>query len=137
MELRFTYQEISGMIEKKAGRPLPLVYGGPHTVRMSYDVNVMFKTTSVGIDLTVERIVGSDIYLAFDGGSGIDFMLRQVISKAKKRPGGEMIEMLGGNRILLCLSKNSQADMFFDHVSLEDIRFDERYVIVQFTPKGA
>ena len=115
MELRLTYQEISDLIERKAGRALPLAYGGPHTVRVSYDVNVLFKTASVGIDLTVDRIVGSDIYISYNG--------------------GELIEPLDGNRILLCLSKNAQAGSIFDHVTLEDICFDEQYAIIKFTPK--
>lgn len=136
MELRLTYQEISNLIEKKAGRALPIAYGGPHTVRVSYDVNVMFKSASVGIDLTVERIEGSDIYIAYNGGMGIDFMVRQAINMAKNRPGGELIEPLDGNRLLLCLSKNTQAGSIFDHVILEDIRFDEQYAIIQFSPKG-
>ena len=124
MQLRLTYQEISELIERKAGRALPLAYGGPHTVRVSYDVNVLFKTASVGVDLTVERIEGSDIYISYSGGAGIDFMVRQAISMAKNRPGGELIEPLDGNRILLCLSKNAQAGSFFDHVTLEYICFD-------------
>lgn len=135
MELRLTYQEISNLIERKAGRSLPLAYGGPHTVRVSYDVSVLFKTTSVGIDLTVERIEGSDIYIAYSGGAGIDFMVRQAISMAKSRPGGDLIEPLEGSRILLCLSKNTQAGSLFDHITLEDIRFDEQYAILQFSPK--
>ena len=135
MELRLTYHEISDLIEKKAGRALPVVYGGPHTVRISYDVNVLFKTASVGLDLTVERIEGSDIYLAYDGGAGIDFMVRQAIGMAKSRPGGELIEPLDGNRILLSLGKNAQAGSIFERVTLEDIRFDEQYAIIQFSPK--
>ena len=135
MELRLTYQEISDLIERKAGRALPLAYGGPHTVRVSYDVNVLVKTASVGIDLTVDRIVGSDIYISYNGGTGIDFMVRQAIGMAKNRPGGELIEPLDGNRILLCLSKNAQAGSIFDHVTLEDICFDEQYAIFKFTPK--
>lgn len=136
MQLRLTYQEISDLIERKAGRALPLAYGGPHTVRVSYDVNVLFKTASVGLDLTVERIEGSDIYISYNGGPGIDFMVRQAISMAKNRPGGDLIEPLDGNRILLCLSKNAQAGSIFDHVTLEDICFDEQYAIIQFTPKA-
>ena len=135
MELRLTYQEISNLIESKTGRALPLAYGGPHTVRVSYDVNVLFKTASVGVDLTVERIEGTDIYIAYSGGAGIDFMVRQAISMAKSRPGGELIEPLDGSRVLLCLGKNTQAGTLFDHVTLEDIRFDEQYAIVQFSPK--
>lgn len=136
MELRLTYQEISDLIEKKAGRALPMMYGGPHTVRITYDVNVLFKTANVGIDLTVDQIVGSDIYLSYNGGAGIDFMIRQAINMAKSRPGGELIEPLSDNRILLCLSKNAQAGTLFDHVTLRDIRFDEQYAILDFIPKG-
>ena len=136
MELRLTYQEISEMIEKRAGRALPIIYGGPHTVRISYDVNVLFKTASVGLDLTVERINGSDIFLSYDGGAGIDFMVRQAISMAKNRPGGDMIEPLDGNRILLSLGKTQQAGSLLDHITLKDIRFDEHSAIVEFTPKG-
>ena len=124
------------MIEKKAGRALPIGYGGPHTVRVSYDVNVLFKTASVGLDLTVDQIVGSDIYLSYNGGAGIDFMIRQAINMAKSRPGGELIEPLSGNRILLNLSKNAQAGSLFDHIELHDIRFDEHYAIVEFRPKN-
>lgn len=136
MELRLTYQEISDLIEKKAGRALPMMYGGPHTVRITYDVNVLFKTANVGIDLTVDQIVGSDIYLSYNGGAGIDFMIRQAINMAKSRPGGELIEPLSDNRILLCLSKNAQAGTLFDHITLRDIRFDEQYAILDFIPKG-
>lgn len=136
MELRLTYQEISDLIEKKAGRALPMMYGGPHTVRITYDVNVLFKTANVGIDLTIDQIVDSDIYLSYNGGAGIDFMIRQAINMAKSRPGGELIEPLSDNRILLCLSKNAQAGTLFDHVTLRDIRFDEQYAILDFIPKG-
>lgn len=136
MELRLTFAEISDLIEKKAGRPLPVMYGGPHTVRISYDVNVLFKSASVGIDLTVDQIVDSDIYLSFSGGTGIDFMVRQAISMAKNRPGGEFIESLDGNRILLALSRMQQAGSLLEHVTLRDIRFDEQYVIIEFVPKA-
>ena len=56
MQFRLTYQEISDLIERKAGRRLPIMYGGPHAVRISYDVNVLCKTASVGLDLTVDEI---------------------------------------------------------------------------------
>ena len=136
MELRLTFAEISELIEKKAGRPLPVMYGGPHTVRVSYDVNVLFKSTSVGIDLTVDQIVDSDIYLSFNGGAGIDFMVRQAVNMAKSRPGGEFIEPLDGNRILLALSRMQQAGSLLEHVTLRDIRFDEQYAIIEFVPKS-
>ena len=135
MELRLTYQEISDLIEKKAGRPLPVGYGGPHTVRVSYDVNVLFKSASIGLDLTVEEVSGGNIILSYNGGAGIDFMVRQALNMAKNRPGGDLIELMDNNRIQLSLNKNAQAGSLLDHIELRDIRFDEHYAILEFIPK--
>ena len=136
MQLRLTYQEISDMIKQKAGQSLPMSYGGPHTVRVSYGVNVLFRTTEVGLDLTVDNIEGSNIFVSYSGGAGIDFMVKQALSMARNRPGGDMIEPLTGNRLMLSLGKNAQAGSLLDHVDLNDIRFDEQYAIIDFTPKA-
>ena len=47
MQFRLTYQEISDLIARKAGRSVPVLYGGPHTVRIGLDVNVLFKTAII------------------------------------------------------------------------------------------
>ena len=149
MQFRLTYQEISDLIERKAGRRLPVMYGGPHTVRIAYEVNMFVKTASVGIDLTVENIdPDGNITLSYNGGMGIDFMIRQAINMAKNQPGGDMIDILPDNRILLNLSKGIQraaesnmtggqpVGSLFDHIQLQDISFDEQFAIVDFVPKG-
>lgn len=136
MQFRLTYQEISDLIQKKTGKTLPILYGGPHTVRISYDVNVLFKTASVGLDLTVEQVCGSDITLSYAGGAGIDFMVKTALNHAKNQPGGELIELLDDNRILLSLGKNAQAGTVFDHIILKDIYFDEQFAIIDFMPKA-
>lgn len=136
MQFRLTYQEISDLIERKAGRSLPIIYGGPHTVRIAYEVNMFVKTASVGIDLTVEQIDSEgNIILSYAGGMGIDFMIRTALNHAQRQPGGDMIEQLPDNRIKLCLSKNAQAGTLFDHITLKDIFFDEQFAIVEFEPK--
>ena len=136
MQLRLTYQEISDMIKQRSGQSLPMSYGGPHTVHVSYGVNVLFHTTEVGLDLTVDSIEGSNIFISYSGGAGIEFMVRQALGVARNRPGGDMIEPLAGNRLMLSLGKNAQAGSLLDHVNLEDICFDEQYVIIEFTPKA-
>ena len=124
------------MIQQKSGQSLPMAYGGPHTVRVSYGVNVLFRTTEIGIDLTVDSIEGSCIYVSYSGGSAIEFMVRQALTMARNRPGGDMIEPLTGNRLMLNLGRNAQAGSLLDHVTLQDIRFDEQYAIIEFTPKS-
>ncbi|MBP3762374.1 MAG: hypothetical protein J6I49_00670 [Bacteroidales bacterium] len=136
MQFRLTYQEISELIEKKAGRSIPVLYGGPHTVRIAYDVNMLFKSASVGVDLTVESVQDGNVILSYNGGMGIDFMVRTALGHAKNQPGGDMIDLLPDNRIALMLSKNTQAGSLFEHIDLQDICFDEQYAIVQFQPKA-
>lgn len=137
MQFRLTFQEISDLIERKAGRSLPVMYGGPHTVRISYEVNMFVKTASVGLDLTVDQVdENGNIILSYNGGMGIDFMIKTALNHAKNQPGGDMIDLLPDNRILLNLSKNAQAGSLFEHVTLKDISFDEQFAIIEFVPKG-
>ena len=137
MQFRLTFQEISDLIERKAGHSLPVMYGGPHTVRISYEVNMFVKTASVGLDLTVDQVdENGNIILSYNGGMGIDFMIKTALNHAKNQPGGDMIDLLPDNRILLNLSKNAQAGSLFDHIQLQDISFDEQFAIIEFVPKG-
>lgn len=149
MQFRLTYQEISDFIARKAGRPVPVLYGGPHTVRIGLDVNVLFKTTNIGLDLTVDQVdENGNIYISYNGGMGIDFMIRTALNHAQNQPGANMLELLPDNRILLNFSKVAQKDTedgtakgmsmgrLFDHIKLQDISFDEQFVIIDFVPKG-
>ena len=77
-----------------------------------------------------------NIFLSYDGGMGIDFMIKTALNHAKSQPGGDMIELLSDNRIMLNLRKNAQAGSLFDHITLKDISFDEKFAIVEFEPKG-
>lgn len=137
MQFRLTFQEISDLIERKAGRSLPVMYGGPHTVRISYEVNMFVKTASVELDLTVDQVdENGNIILSYNGSMGIDFMIKTALNHAKSQPGGDMIDLLPDNRILLNLSKNAQTGSLFEHVTLKDISFDEQFAIIEFVPKG-
>ena len=147
MQFRLTYQEISDLIARKAGRSIPVIYGGPHTVRISYDVNVFFKSANIGLDLTVDEVdEEGNIYLSYNGGMGVDFMIRTALNQAKNQPGGDMLDILPDNRIMFNLSKATQSaaasqgegmpmGSLFDHIRLRDISFDEQFAIVDFVPK--
>lgn len=132
MQLRLSYSEIEQLIEKKASKRLPLTYSSTHSLHIAYQVPLM---GSVGIDINVERIDGSDVYLSFDGGAAIELMLRTALNQAKNQPGMEMIQMLGGNNLLLTLGKSPNLAPLFERITLEDICFDEQFFIIQFSSK--
>ena len=149
MQFRLTYQEISDLIARKAGRSIPMTYGGPHTVRIGIDVNVLFKTANIGLDLTVDNVdENGNITLSYNGGMGIDFMIRTALGHAQNQPGGDLLELLPDNRILLNLSKGvqraaesgaaegQQVGSLFNYIQLKDISFDEQFAIVDFVPRS-
>lgn len=133
MQFRLAYAEIEQLSERKAGQKIPMSYGGPHTLRIAHQVPLM---GSVGIDINVERINGTDLFLSYSGGAAIEFMLRTALNQAKNRPGMEIVEMLGGNQILIALGKSPSLAPIFERVTLQDICFDEQFIIIQFTPKA-
>ena len=111
-----------------------MVYGGPHTVRVSYKVPLMGP---VGLDINVDRICGSDLFLSYGGGAAIEFMVRTALGRFKDQPGADMIELLGGNRLVLALGKNEQLRTLFERVEVQDIHFDEQRVMIDFAPKNS
>lgn len=133
MQLNLTYNEVQKMIASKSGKELPMCFGGPHTLRISHKVPLM---GSVGLDINVDRIEGSDVILSFGGGAAIEYMLRAALSQAKNQPGGDMVEMLGGNQLLLALGKNPNTSALFQNIQLQDIHFDEQSIMIDFVPKA-
>ena len=132
MQFKLTYAEIQKLIQDKAGKELPMCYGGPHTINISYKVPLM---GSVGLDINIDRINGSDIFLSYGGGAGIEFMVRQALNQARKQPGMELVEILDGPRILLSLGKSANLAPIFERILLQDIHFDEQSVMIDFIPR--
>ncbi len=133
MQFRITYEEIQDFLYRQSSKRLQLTYSGTHTVRVGAEVNVLFKTTSVGIDVTVERIEGTDLLLSYSGGMGIEMMLKMAIAKMKDRPGMDMLELLDNSQLMLHLGRSPQLAQIFERIVLRDICFDEQTVIVDFT----
>lgn len=133
MQFNLSYPEVGKFIHDKTGKDIPLSYGGPHTLRIAYSVPLM---GSVGLDINVDRINGSDIFLSYSGGAGIEFMVRTALGQVKRQPGAELLSILDGNRLMLSLGKSPQLASLFDHIEVKDIHFDELKVMVDFVPKA-
>lgn len=132
MQFNLSYPEVGKFIHDKTGKDIPMAFGGPHTLRVSYSVPLM---GSVGLDVNVDRIDGSNVYLSYSGGAGIEFMVRTALGQLKKQPGAELLETLDGNRVMLSLGKNPQLASIFENIEVKDIHFDETNIMVDFVPK--
>ena len=136
MQFRISYTEIQSLVYRKANKTILFSYNSEHSVRVGYDINVLFKTTNVGLDVTVERVDNTSVLLSYSCGMGIEFMVKQALEKAKGQPGIDMLEAVEGNKLIFHLDKNPQLCQILENVTLQDIRFDERDVIIEFTPKA-
>ena len=132
MQFNLSYPEVGQFIHDKTGKDITLAFGGPHTLRIAYSVPLM---GSVGLDINVERINGSDIFLSYSGGAGIEFMVRTALGQVKKQPGAELLSILDGNRLMLSLGKNPQLAPVFDRIEIKDIHFSETNIMIDFVPK--
>ncbi|MBQ3580319.1 MAG: hypothetical protein II975_04935 [Bacteroidales bacterium] len=135
MQFRISYLEIQSLIYRKTDKSILFSYDSPHSVRVGYDVTVLFKSTTVGLDITVERVDNTAVYLSYGGGMGIQFMVKQALEHAKNQPGADMLEAVDDNGLIFHLDKNPQLQQLLEHITLQDIRFDEHDVIIEFTAK--
>ena len=136
MQFRISYTEIQSMVYRKANKTIMFSYNSEHSVRVGYDINVLFKTTNVGLDVTVEHVDNSSVLLNYSGGMGIEFMVKQALEHAKNQPGADMLDAVDGSKLIFHLDKNPQLRLILENVTLQDIRFDEHDVIIEFVPKA-
>jgi hypothetical protein len=129
MNLNLPFSEINEIIDKKLIiLPWSLVYKDQHTVQLKRKIRIPLTKD---IDVSVERIDGSDIYLNVDSGA-INKLLD--IVKNLSFESLNMIELLD-NRIILHLDKNKKIAHTMEQITLQDISFNEENAVVKFMPK--
>lgn len=131
MRFSLSYTEVENLIKDKTNKELPMSFSGSHTVRIGYKVPLM---GTVGLDITVENIQGSNICISYGGGASIDFMVRTALKQAQGQPGMDIVEVLDNSRLMLALGKNPQLATLFEHITVQDIHFDEQNILIDFTP---
>ena len=77
MHVKFEYSEIQSLIKAKTGREIVLSAIDEQTVKAEAKVSVKVPflgeiEKSIGVNVSVEKIEGNDIWLKYDGGLGTD-----------------------------------------------------------------
>ena len=86
MQFRITYSELEHLVSEKSGQQIGFSYGGEHTLAITYGAKVLIKTMNMGLNLTVERVLGTDVRLSYSGTMGVDLMVRTALNQIKSRP---------------------------------------------------
>ena len=95
------YQEIHSLIKAKTGREIRLSAIDGRTVKAEAKVSVKVPflgeiEKSIGVDVSVEKIEGNDVYLKYEGGMGTDMIIGGLLTFLSSTPAMKMVEKTQG-----------------------------------------
>lgn len=130
MKLAITYAELQEYVASHFKKTVNLGYVDGATVSVSVPIKVFGFTKSVSINIIVKQIVGTDLFLSYDGKMGIDLLVSPAISYAKKLvpEKAEWVEQMPGNIVKLRLGDIDKLEKVFEKVELKDIRFTPEHI---------
>ena len=136
MQVKFEYSEIQSLVKSKTGREIGLSAIDERTVKAEAKVNVMVPflgkiEKSIGVNVSVEKIEGNDIWLKYDGGMGTDMIIGGLLSFLSSTAAMKMVEKTQGNGIVVHLYEVEEARKALDVVELTNIVFQEKGVTVE------
>ena len=136
MQATIEYSEIQSLVKSKTGREIGLSAIDERTVKAEAKVNVKVPflgkiEKSVGVNVSVEKIEGNDIWLKYDGGMGTDMIIGGLLSFLSSTTAMKMVKKTQGNGIVVHLYEVEEARKALDVVELTNIVFQEKGVTVE------
>lgn len=137
MELRIGYGEVEGLIAKAVDRRIWLRYCADDEVEVLTNVKMLFVEKTVGVNLKVEKIDGSDVICSYSGGFGVSALLKGALTflKGYFPEVVEMIDMNDDGRLVLHLAKMKQLQKALDVITIKGLSFSPESIIVSFNMK--
>lgn len=125
MKLAITYSELQDYVASHFHKTVNLGFVDEATVSVSVPIKVFGFTKSVGINIIVKKIEGTDLFLSYGGKMGIDLLVSPAISYAKKLvpEKADWVEQMSGNIVKLRLGDIDKLQKVFEKVELKAIRF--------------
>ena len=132
MKLTITYAELQDYVASHFHKTVNIGYVDEATVSVSVPIKVFGFTKSVSINIIVKKIVGTDLFLSYDGKMGIGLLVSPAISYAKKLvpEKADWVEQMSGNIVKLRLGDIDKVQKVFEKVELKAIRFTPEHIEV-------
>lgn len=138
MKLTIDYAEIIALAKEKSGKEITLTTVNDKTIRVGYVMKVKIPLTSkylfttFDIDVTNEKLVGEDVFLSYNGGKGLDMVIEGVKNLVPQLKDIEIIEFVGGNKVIVHLGKIEKAHEALEKIEIYDIMFGKEGILVNF-----
>ena len=134
MQIKLSFKELQGYIAQHYKRDVILGYVDEKTVSVTTQVKVMIFKKSVGLNLSVIRVEGSDITISYGSGLGKDIIVMGVLTFLKKAlPRYQEVVDNDANTITIHLDKIKNIEKLLESVTIDRIRFDSEGIVLDAT----
>lgn len=133
MEVKIKYSEFQDYILQKFNKEVALAIVAPSTVSVSTKIKVLGFAKSIGVELCVEKVDGSNLHIAYSGKLGVKMLITPAISFLKRLLPDKtnFITQSSNNRVIVNLAEIDQLKGVLEKITLKNICFDEEHVIIE------
>ena len=136
MKATIEYSEIQSFVKVKTGREIGLSAIDDRTVKAEAKVSVKVPflgeiEKSIGVNVSVEKIEGNDIWLKYDGGLGTDMIIGGLLTFLSSTPAMKMVEKTQGNGIVVHLYEVEKAREVLNYVELKRFQFCDNGIVLE------
>ena len=137
MQANITYQEIQKYISDHYAQPISLAHIDNSTLRISTDIKVWKLSKTIHVDLKVEEIRGTDLYLSYSGGLSVELVIAPLLSFIKRLIPDKtgFVQENGSHQLIVHLAEIEQANKAFEFMDLNCITFDQEKICVNLRLK--
>lgn len=142
MRLQIPYNEFEQLLsmyfQQKLINQIRLAYVDESTIQVSVVVKIKLKvleaTVPVKENVSVKKVDGSDVMLAYQEGMAIDLKWEQVLELYEDVV-KDMLEVQDNNTLLVHLDKIDKLNIVLEKVEIQCISFDPDYINLCFVLK--
>ena len=130
MNIQIPYNELSGFVRDRFNQNLVMNFVDEKTISIGKEIRVAMLSKLVSVNLTVKQVSGNDVTLVYNGGMGLDLLVKAALKYFKEKMGG-FVEELDGNTLVVHLQKIEQLKDALKTVALGGLSFDKTNANVQ------
>ena len=133
MEVKIKYSELQDFILLNFKKEVSLAFVASSIVSVSTKIKIFGFAKSIGVELCVEKIDGSNLHIAYSGNLGVELLITPAIAFLKRLLPDKtnFITQNSNNRVIVNLAEIEQLKGVLEKVTLKSICFDEEHVIIE------
>ncbi len=138
MKLQVTIDEIKALIKERTGRDVELSVVDNKTLAVTTRLrlgSVLGRAIHkrVAVRLRLDRLMGEELHVTYDGGAGFDTMLSIVLRFYPRLNDGRLLSFLPGQHVIIHLAQVEAAHKALQQVDVKDILFVGDKVVIEFS----